>query len=134
MSSRQSAETEEDRLRSHCRGTRRLVCPTITLTGRGERMRASGPVERVVIRGLRLNSPCSSSPMDDRKDCDLPCVQVVNEAVGSHEELANRSVTKFRNDLTTFRHFGERHRGVFHLLHERRRIGLGSPSNVFEQP
>ncbi len=29
---------------------RARVCPTLTLTGRGERMRASGPVERVVGR------------------------------------------------------------------------------------
>ena len=69
--------------------------------------------------------------MDDRKDCDSSCVHVVHEAVVSHEEFANHSVTAFRNDLAPFRHFGERRRGVLHLLHERRRIGLGVPSNVF---
>ena len=45
--------------------------------------------------------------MDDRKDRDLLWVEPVNEAVGSHEELTDRSVTKLRDDLATFRHLGE---------------------------
>ena len=55
----------------------------------------------------RLNSPYPSGPVDDRKDRDLLRVEPVNQAVGPHEELTDRSITKFRNDLATFRHLGK---------------------------
>src|SRR5262245_23894798 len=38
-------------------------------------------VERDVIRSLGLNSPRSSSPMDNRKDCDLLWGQMVDDSV-----------------------------------------------------
>jgi hypothetical protein len=38
---------------------------------------------------------------------DLLGVQPVNEAVGSHEEFADRSVTELRDDLATFCHLRE---------------------------
>jgi hypothetical protein len=82
-------------------------------------------------RGPTLKSPRASGSVDDRKNCDLLCVQPVNEAVGWHKQLADRSVTKLRDDLTTFCHLGECRCGVLYLLDESGGVVLRVSCDVF---
>ncbi len=83
------------------RGFIRQICRlTRTLTGRGERMRASGPVEREVRRSDDMISPQSkqTGSMEDGHNLDKVGPDAIDDSVVTVNHLANRLVANLRDD------------------------------------